>query len=417
MFTKLNIEAQWHASLKSRRSWVHRLAAAAHGEIEAYEGWSMQLTISDVRKRFGSVDALRGASFVAEPGEFFALLGPSGAGKTTLLRIIAGIEHADSGEVLLDGRDAADIPVRARDTAMVFQTFALYPHLSTFENLAYPLREARLPRDEINKRVGEIAEMLRLSHALARKPSTLSGGEQQRCAIGRALIRRPRLLLLDEPLTNLDAKLRHDTRAEFKRLHRELRETTIVYATPDQLEALSMGDRIAVLREGRVVQIGAPQTLYSAPRDQFVASLVGDPPINLVSAILKDVAGGRTLELPFVEVDAAPWATALRKFAAGEKLMIGVRPQAIEPVGQSADAASGPRFPAKVFLTEPLGDVTILDILAGANHRLRMVLPQERAHRIASDASIDCALRCDDLCLFAHETGTAIRRDGANATN
>ncbi len=188
----------------------------------------MQLTISDVRKRCGTVDALRGASFVAEPGEFFAILGPSGAGKTTLLRIIAGIERADGGQVLLDGRDVADIPVRARDTAMVFQTFALYPHLSTFENLAYPLRESRAPTEEIKKRVGEIAEMLRLSHALARKPNTLSGGEQQRCAIGRALIRKPKLLLLVEPLTNLDAKLRHDTRAEFKRLHRELRDTTMI---------------------------------------------------------------------------------------------------------------------------------------------------------------------------------------------
>ena len=144
--------------------------------------------------------------------------------------------------MLLDGRDLSGIPVRARDTAMVFQTFALYPHLSTFENLAYPLREAGLVSSEIKTRVGEIAEMLRLSHALSRKPGTLSGGEQQRCAIGRALIRRPKLLLLDEPLTNLDAKLRHDTRAEFKRLHRELRETTIIYATPDQLEALVSRD-------------------------------------------------------------------------------------------------------------------------------------------------------------------------------
>jgi multiple sugar transport system ATP-binding protein len=377
----------------------------------------MQLTINDVRKRFGTVDALRGASFAAEPGEFFAILGPSGAGKTTLLRIIAGIERADSGEVLLDGRDVADIPVRARDTAMVFQTFALYPHLSTFENLAYPLREARTPAGEIKKRVGEIAEMLRLSHALARKPNTLSGGEQQRCAIGRALIRRPKLLLLDEPLTNLDAKLRHDTRAEFKRLHRELGDTTMIYATPDQLEALSMGHRIGVLREGRIVQIGAPQALYSEPRDEFVASLVGDPPINLVAATLKEATGRRTLELPFVDVDAAPWAMSLRDFAPGAKLMVGVRPQAIEPVGPSAQSEFGPRFPAQVFLTEPLGDVTILDIVAGAGQRLRMVLPQERAFGIASDASINCALRSDDLCLFAQETGTAIRRDGANAAN
>ncbi len=377
----------------------------------------MQLTINDVRKSFGSVEGLRGASFVAEPGEFFAILGPSGAGKTTLLRIIAGIERADSGDVLLDGRDAADIPVRARDTAMVFQTFALYPHLSTFENLAYPLRESRVAPDEIKKRVGEVAEMLRLSHALARKPNTLSGGEQQRCAIGRALIRRPKLLLLDEPLTNLDAKLRHDTRAEFKRLHRELSSTTIVYATPDQLEALSMGDRIGVLREGRIVQIGTPRDLYSEPRDEFVASLVGDPPINLVAATLKDVAGRRKLELPFVDVDAAPWTTGLREFASGAKLMVGVRPQAIEPVGRNDGASLGPRFPAQVFLTEPLGDVTILDIVAGANHRLKMVLPQERAYGIASDVPIDCALRNDDLCLFAQETGTAIRRDGASAAN
>jgi multiple sugar transport system ATP-binding protein len=377
----------------------------------------MQLTISDVCKRFGSVEALRGADFAAEPGEFFAILGPSGAGKTTLLRIIAGIEQADSGRVLLDGRDVADIPVRARDTAMVFQTFALYPHLSTFENLAYPLREARVAAEEIKKRVGEIAEMLRLTHTLARKPATLSGGEQQRCAIGRALIRRPKLLLLDEPLTNLDAKLRHDTRAEFKRLHRELRDTTMIYATPDQIEALSMGHRIGVLKHGRIVQIGTPQSLYAQPGDEFVASLVGDPPINLVGATLKDVGGRRTIALPFVDIDAAPWTADLAGFPVGSKLTVGVRPQAIAPSAEGAGAAGAPRFPARVFLTEPLGDVTILNILAGADIRLKMVLPQERAYGIADDASIDCALSTQEICLFAQETGTAIRRNGASATN
>jgi multiple sugar transport system ATP-binding protein len=292
----------------------------------------MQLTIRDLHKRFDRVEALRGAEFVAEPGEFFAILGPSGAGKTTLLRIIAGIERADRGSVLLDGRSVADIPVRARDTAMVFQTFALYPHLSTFENLAYPLREARLRSDEIAKRVGEIAEMLRLTHTLKRKPGTLSGGEQQRCAIGRALIRRPKLLLLDEPLTNLDAKLRHDTRAEFKRLHRELRDTTILYATPDQIEALSMGHRIGVLREGRIVQIGDPRSLYLEPDDDFVALLVGDPPINLVPATLKEAMGRRVLELPFVDIDASPWKASLDDFPVGLKLTVGLRPQAMTPV-------------------------------------------------------------------------------------
>jgi multiple sugar transport system ATP-binding protein len=296
---------------------------------------------------------------------------------------------------------------------MVFQTFALYPHLSTFDNLAYPLREARVSSEEIARRVGEIAELLRLSHTLRRKPGTLSGGEQQRCAIGRALIRRPKLLLLDEPLTNLDAKLRHDTRAEFKRLHRELRDTTMLYATPDQIEALTMGNRIGVLREGRIVQIGDPKGLYLEPDDDFVASLVGDPPINLVPATLKDTVSGPTLELPFADIDASPWKASLADFPIGSKLIVGVRPQAMAPVSDSR--VHGVRFPARVFLTEPLGDVTILDIVVGAGHRLKMVLPQELAQRITADAAIDCALSSDEICLFAQETGTAIRRSRASA--
>ncbi len=369
----------------------------------------MELAISDIAKRFGAVEALRGVSLTVQSGEFFAILGQSGAGKTTLLRIIAGIERADAGRVMIGGRDMNDLPVRARDTAMVFQTFALYPHLSTFENLAYPLREAGTARNEVQRRVGEIAEMLRLGHTLARKPNTLSGGEQQRCAIGRALIRRPRLLLLDEPLTNLDAKLRHDTRAEFKRLHRELGTTTIVYATPDQLEALSMGSRVGVLRAGRITQVGTPFALYEAPDDAFVASLVGDPPINLVPGTLREAAGGASIDMSFMGLDAKPWRAALDGFAAGSRLTVGLRPQAIWP---STGHETGPRFAARVYLTEPLGDVTILDILVRGETRLRMVLPQEQAYRIAVDDEIECAVDPDQICLFAQETGTTIHRDG-----
>jgi len=372
----------------------------------------MELAIGDIHKRFGAVEALRGVSLHVDSGEFFAILGPSGAGKTTLLRVIAGIERPDSGRVLIGGRDLNHVPVRARDTAMVFQTFALYPHLTTFENLAYPLREARAPAEEIRRRVAEIAEMLRLSHTLARKPSTLSGGEQQRCAIGRALIRRPRLLLLDEPLTNLDAKLRHDTRAEFKRLHRELRTTTIVYATPDQLEALSMGARVGVLRDGRITQVDTPSALYEAPDDEFVASLVGDPPINLLPGTLRGGAFGPSIDLPFLELDARPWRGALGDFPDGAGLTVGLRPQAIWPAhGRPA----GPSFPARVYLTEPLGDVTILDILAAGRTRLRMVLPQEQAYRIAVDDELDCAIDPAQICLFAQETGTSIHRDRIDA--
>ncbi len=372
----------------------------------------MDLTIGDVRKRFGAVEALRGVELNVLAGEFFAILGPSGAGKTTLLRIIAGIDKPDSGRILIGGRDLSDIPVRSRNTAMVFQTFALYPHLSTFENLAYPLREAKVAGDEIKRRVGEIAEMLRLTHTLARKPGTLSGGEQQRCAIGRALIRRPQLLLLDEPLTNLDAKLRHDTRAEFKRLHRELRTTTIVYATPDQLEALSMGNRVGVLKHGRIVQVDTPSQLYVSPGDDFVASLVGDPPINLVTGTLREGGGRQNIDLPFMGLDATPWRAALKGFPAGTKLKVGLRPQGIWPGGGNE---SGPRFPARVFLTEPLGDVTILDIVAGGGTRLRMVLPQEQAYKIAVDDPIECAVDLEQICLFAQDTGTAIHRAGAEA--
>jgi multiple sugar transport system ATP-binding protein len=372
----------------------------------------MELTIDNVQKRFRAVEALRGVTLTVSAGEFFAILGPSGAGKTTLLRIIAGIDKPDAGRILIGRRDLTDVPVRARNTAMVFQTFALYPHLSTFENLAYPLRESRVPGEEIRRRVGEIAEMLRLTHTLARKPATLSGGEQQRCAIGRALIRRPQLLLLDEPLTNLDAKLRHDTRAEFKRLHRELGSTTIVYATPDQLEALSMGARVGVLKHGRIVQVDTPAALYAAPDDDFVASLVGDPPINLVPGTLRDVSGGQRIDLPFLGLDAAPWRAALAGFPTGAKLKVGLRPQAIWP---RAGHESGPRFDARVFLTEPLGDVTILDIVAGGDTRLRMLLPQEQAYRIAVDDPIECAVDPEQICLFAQETGTAIARAGAKA--
>jgi multiple sugar transport system ATP-binding protein len=374
----------------------------------------MRLEIDDVHRSFPAVEALRGVDLTVESGEFFAILGPSGAGKTTLLRTVAGIDRPSRGTIRLDGRDLAEIPVRERDTAMVFQTFALYPHLSTFDNLAYPLREARVPRPEITRRVGEIAEMLRLTHTLGRKPATLSGGEQQRCAIGRALVRRPKLLLLDEPLTNLDAKLRHDTRAEFNRLHRDLSAMTIVYATPDQLEALSMGRRIGVLREGRIVQVATPRELYASPIDNFVATLVGDPQINLLPATLRKADGHSTLDLPFAALDASLWGRSLDDFPERTDLMLGVRPQDVSKVANS-DAAPM-RFPVRVVLTEPLGDVTILNVVARGDTRLRMILPQERAEGIRVDDQFECTLGLQNLHLFARDTGTAIRRNRATAT-
>jgi multiple sugar transport system ATP-binding protein len=360
------------------------------------------LRVSKLVKRYGTVTALDGLSVEVAAGEFFCLLGPSAAGKTTTLRAIAGLEQLQGGSVHFAGRDITTAPVQGRGIAMIFQTFALYPHLTVRENLAYPLREQGVPAAEVRRRVDEIAAMLRLGHTLERKPATASGGEQQRIAIGRALIRRPQLLLLDEPLTNLDAKLRHDTRAEFKRLHREF-GMTMLYATPDELEALSMGERIGVLRKGRLVQVGTPDQLYERPTDSFVATQVGSPKMNLVPGV--SVREGDRVRLPFAEIGGGPWAPALRRFPIGTEVRFGFRPHDVHP---AAGVATGPRFTAQVHLTEPLGDVTVLDLVA-CDVPFRMVLPEERAVRYHAGDELELELRLEASHVFALDTGTAIR--------
>src|SRR3954464_10330313 len=260
------------------------------------QGDKVALSLSNVSKSYGRVRALENLSFSVAEGRFFVLFGPSSVGKTTALRTIAGLVTAERGRVEIFGKDWTHEPIAGRGVSMVFQSFALYPHLTVYDNLAYPLIEEKRPREEIDRRVKETAAMLRLDTKISRKPNTLSGGEQQRVALGRSLIRRPRILLLDEPLTNLDAKLRHDMRAELKRLHRQF-GLTIVYATPDELEALSMGEEIAVMRDGGVVQIGTPDELYEAPRDLYVAGKIGSPHMNtIVVAVGGD---GASLDTPF----------------------------------------------------------------------------------------------------------------------
>lgn len=360
------------------------------------------LKVDGLVKRYGRITALDGLSFDVRSGEFFCLLGPSAAGKTTTLRAISGLEKLEAGRIAFAGRDITADPVQGRGIAMIFQTFALYPHLTIRQNLAYPLREAGVAAAEITRRVGEVAELLRIGHTLDRKPGTASGGEQQRIAIGRALIRRPKLLLLDEPLTNLDAKLRHDTRAEFKRLHREF-QMTMVYATPDELEALSMGQRIGVLRDGRMVQVCTPDELFLLHGDRFVAEQVGSPRMNLVPAT--SVGDGTTVRLPFGELSGGPWATALARFPVGTPVLVGMRPHDLQP----ADGfAHGPRFTTRVHLTEPLGDVTVLDLEAGGQ-MLRMVLPEERALGYQEGDSVEIEVAVQQSHVFTMDTGTAVR--------
>jgi len=362
-----------------------------------------QLVLKGVAKSFGRIEALQHIDLEVEDGEFFVILGPSAAGKTTTLRAIAGLEKLDAGSIVLDGHDMAEVPVQQRGIAMVFQNFALYPHLSTAKNLAYPLREEKVPGQQIKQRVHEIAEMLGITHTLKRKPASLSGGEQQRLAIGRAIIRNPKLLLLDEPLTNLDAKLRHDMRAEFKRLHREL-GMTMIYATPDQLEALSMGQRVGVIIDGKIVQTETPATLYDAPRDREVARLVGDPPMNFIPGTLRRNGSDPSLELPFINLAAADLGDSLAAFDAGTEFLFGLRPQDLKLAGNTElDDA----FDAEIAITEPQGDITILDLKA-ANEVLQMVVPEAEGARHGAGEEIRVRFNPQDGRLFLKESGALV---------
>lgn len=253
----------------------------------------MGVRLVSVWKRFGDVVAVKDMSLEIGDGEFAILLGPSGCGKTTTLRMIAGLEEPTRGQVYIGDKLVADpekdvfVPPRDRDVAMVFQSYALYPHMTVYDNIAFPLKLRKVPKEEIDKRVKEVAEMLGLSELLSRKPRELSGGQRQRVALGRAIVRKPRVFLMDEPLSNLDAKLRVKMRAELKKLQRQLGVTT-VYVTHDQVEAMTMGDRIAVINAGQLQQVGSPEEVYHRPANTFVAGFIGSPPMNFLEGVLSD---------------------------------------------------------------------------------------------------------------------------------
>jgi multiple sugar transport system ATP-binding protein len=365
-----------------------------------------QLIVDNLKRNFGSVQALDGVSFSVEEGEFFCLLGASSAGKTTTLRAIAGLEELAEGSVRFDGNHLTHEPVQGRGMSMIFQTFALYPHMSIYANLAYPLMREKVGRSEIRKRVNEVSELLRITHTLKRKPPTLSGGEQQRVAIGRAIIRRPKLLLLDEPLTNLDAKLRNDMRAEFKRLHREL-GMTMLYATPDQLEALTMGARIALIDNGKIVETGAPRDMYGSPSHTFVASMLGSPVINLIKGKINRNGSDQKLELPFGELDIGK-LNLQADLSSGDAVTLGIRPHDLH-VSCDTDASFLPdlNITGRIHLTEPLGDVTILDIDVNGN-LLKIVLPEDKATAYSPGQNIGLSFQMSDAHLFDADSGLRV---------
>jgi multiple sugar transport system ATP-binding protein len=294
--------------------------------------------------------------------EFMVLVGPSGCGKTTALRMVAGLERISKGKVTIGDRVVNDLPPKERDIAMVFQNYALYPHMSVFDNMAFGLKLAKVPKDEINERVRDAAQILGLDELLGRKPAALSGGQRQRVAMGRAIVRHPQAFLMDEPLSNLDAKLRVQTRAEISKLQHELGVTTI-YVTHDQVEAMTMGDRVAVMRKGVLQQVATPQSLYEHPVNVFVAGFIGSPAMNLVEAGLAATDGAMVVELgPFrlpVPEEVMAERPELRAYD-GRKVVLGIRPEDMEDASLVSDAPAERRISSTVELREALGSDVVV---------------------------------------------------------
>jgi multiple sugar transport system ATP-binding protein len=318
------------------------------------------VAFESVRKVFGKTTALKDVDLLVRDGEFMVLLGPSGCGKTTLLRCLAGLERVDGGAVRIGDRDVSDLPPRERHIAMVFQSYAVFPHMKVYDNIAFGLRMRKKPKAEVERRVKEGAALLQLEPYLDRYPAQLSGGQRQRVAVARAIVTDAPVLLMDEPLSNLDALLRLHARAELKRLHGEVRRTT-VYVTHDQIEALSMGDRIAVMREGEIVQLDTPSALYDRPADVFVGSFIGSPPMNF----LRCKARNGTAFSDAFEVQGPGNMD-------GKDLLLGIRPENIR-IGE------GP-LRGRVMVVEPLGSHALLTVQVGSES-MKVVAPADTAVR------------------------------------
>lgn len=335
------------------------------------------IRLEELHKRFGRVVAVRDVSLEVADGEFVVLLGPSGCGKTTVLRTVAGLETPDHGRVWIGGRDVTRLPPGRRDIGMVFQSYALFPHMRVFDNVAFGLRMRGVPEAEQRRRVQEVAELLQIADLLDRYPAQLSGGQRQRVAVARALVVRPQVLLMDEPLSNLDALLRLHMRAELKRLHREVGSTTL-YVTHDQVEAMSLGDRVAVLRDGQVVQFGTPTEIYDHPADRFVGSFLGNPPMNFLQATVDPQDGSlRVEDAKFPAPPAYARALAERK---GQGVLVGIRPEHV--------ALEGGPLRGEVLVVELLGAQKLLTVRTG-EHVLKVAVGSDRAVRPRDGVALD----------------------------
>ncbi|MEM1582279.1 MAG: ABC transporter ATP-binding protein [Candidatus Bathyarchaeia archaeon] len=320
-----------------------------------------KVLVKNLTKRFGNLVAVDNLTMEVGDGTFTVLLGPSGCGKTTTLRCIAGLEKPDMGEIYIGDRLVNELHPKDRDIAMVFQSYALYPHMTVYDNLAFPLRMRKIPKEEIERRVKEVADLLQITDLLNKRPGQLSGGQAQRVALGRAIIRQPQVFLMDEPLSNLDAKLRTYMRAEIKRLQQELGVTTI-YVTHDQVEAMTMADKIAVMNKGKLLQYDTPENIYNYPANKFVAGFIGSPPMNFLEC---------TFNQKSLSLDAGEFSIRLPPFlcekinekAKSKNVILGFRP---EHIIVSKEKTAG-AIEAQIYVIEPLGAETILDVKIGSN--------------------------------------------------
>jgi multiple sugar transport system ATP-binding protein len=357
-----------------------------------------RVVLKNLVKRFGKITAVNNLNLDVKDGEFVVLLGPSGCGKTTTLRCIAGLEIPDEGEIWIGEELVNDLSPRDRDVAMVFQTYALYPHMTVYDNIAFSLKMRKVPRQEIAIKVKKVAQMLGIVELLDRKPTELSGGQQQRVALGAAIIREPKVFLMDEPLSSIDAKLRIYMRAEIKKFQKDLGITTI-YVTHDQIEAMTMADRIAVMNEGKLQQFSAPHEVYHNPKTSFVAGFIGSPPMNLIDCSLIEENGKIFLDAGPFKIAASDFSRVLNKTTSSE-VLLGIRPEDIKIL---RGKVKGKRdFNASIYTTEPLGIETVVMIKAG-EEMLRGRLPGEFRASIGDEVGV--AFDKQKIYIFDRRTG------------
>jgi multiple sugar transport system ATP-binding protein len=335
-----------------------------------------RVVIRNLNKKFDGIHAVKGVNLEVRDREFMVLVGPSGCGKTTTLRMVAGLETITSGEIMIGDTIVNELPPMDRDIAMVFQNYALYPHMSVYDNMAFGLKMRKFARPEIERRVREAADILGLGDYLRRKPRQLSGGQRQRVALGRAIVRHPQVFLFDEPLSNLDAKLRVQMRVEIKKIHDRL-GTTAIYVTHDQVEAMTLGDRVVVMKDGIVQQVGEPLDLYNEPANRFVAGFIGSPAMNFATVGVSEQDGAVCAVGDGIRLKLPPRVAERLRPYIGEQVTLGIRPEDLSVA--SGDGADGLSFAAAVEVVERLGSQILLDVKVGSGAMVAAVAPNVRA--------------------------------------